>query len=176
LVVLGPWRELDGDVQRDPTVAPAVTGTAPAVERRSLLAEATRSNALPESSPSSSDSTSGSSGSEAPAAPASEPNERAGNRTATAGSARGDAKATASSAINPARAMRATPLAPKRRRATRPEFAEGATADSELDGIFAAPGAPERRAPADTVARELDGLFPAEEQATLGANGAPLPD
>jgi hypothetical protein len=64
----------------------------------------------------------------------------------------------------------------KRRRATRPEFVE-ASGDSELEGLFAAPGPLDRRTVSETTgARELDGLFPNEERAALGANGSPLPD
>jgi eukaryotic-like serine/threonine-protein kinase len=193
LVVLGPWRELDSGAEQD-SAAPAPAATTPAVERRSLLAEATRSPA-PESSPSS-DPTPGALDVASSAAGSSVAGSSvAGSSVAgssTAGSSAAGSSVAGSSTAVPAadsperqggrtgtaqpRATRAAPAAPKRRRPTRPEFVEAPTGDSELEGIFAAPGTPERRGPGETAARELEGLFPTEEQAKLGANGAPLPD
>jgi len=72
------------------------------------------------------------------------------------------------------------PTPARRKRATRPEpleVTQVSTDDADLAGMFAAPAPLEGRpANADNV-RELDGLFPSDqEDITLGANGAPLPD
>jgi serine/threonine-protein kinase len=62
---------------------------------------------------------------------------------------------------------------PRRKRPSRADAPEVASGDGELDGLFVAPQAAERRVSADG---ELEGMFPREEVLTVGANGAPLPD
>jgi serine/threonine protein kinase len=181
VVVLGPWRGLEASASHDSAAPLPSTTVAPAVERRSLMGETNRQGLAADGTAA---ATAGSSevsrtvaGAEdrPPAAPA------AADST-TGNGVRPDSRATSARSSNPPRAARATPTptpmaANKRRRAPRSEFAEAAEGDSELEGIFTAPGPLERRAPSEEGgARELDGLFPNEEQATLGANGSPLPD
>jgi hypothetical protein len=135
----------------------------PAVERRSLMVEAAKPPSAPEDTAS------------APATAASPP---AAAAAPTVSDARPDSRALAARVNGPSRATRAAPTANKRRRATRSEFIEAASpGDAELEGIFTPPVQLDRRASDEANgARELDGLFPNDEQATLGANGAPLPD
>jgi hypothetical protein len=79
---------------------------------------------------------------------------------------------TRGSAVQRVARSAASTTPPRRKRPGRGEAPENASADGELDGLFAGPDS-ERRVSADG---ELEGMFPREEALTVGANGAPLPD
>jgi serine/threonine protein kinase len=183
VVVLGPWRGLDVLTSEAVLSAPAAGGTA--VERRSLMADTPAPSPAPEPVASAS---SAAAHTDVPPAEARQkatsPLREASVRepslpstAATSRDARSDSKAVARSNNSLVRVTRPAALpVNKRRRATRSEFVE-ASGDTELEGLFATPAPLDRRAVGDaTSARELDGLFPSEERATLGANGSPLPD
>jgi serine/threonine protein kinase len=178
VIVLGPWRGLDPSLTQGPSSTQA---SAPVVERHSLMAEASRPvparegaaaamppGAAPAGFPSSAAAREASASAEL-AAPADEP--PADPRTASTRASGNPPRAT--------RAAAAT-VTNKRRRATRTETVEATASpgEEELDGLFTTPGVLERQPVTETGGslRELDGLFLKEEQATLGANGSPLPD
>jgi eukaryotic-like serine/threonine-protein kinase len=179
VVVLGPWRELRRSAHQDTSAAAVPIAAAPGVERRSLMAEAARAapglDSTPSVSPPSGVPSSGMAlGEKAQSSPTSRAPAPGASTTVTGADTRLDSRALAARGANSPRATRALPAANKRRRSSRSEFVE-ASGDSDLDGLFTAPGLLEQPGSA-AGARELDGLFPMDEQATLGANGSPLPD
>jgi hypothetical protein len=168
LYVLRPWQseEVTGEVALDKIPPAAATSTA--VERRSLLAEApqqpsdSESGALPDSdqrtaAPSSREAAS-KSGATAP-------------RASAANVARGSASPTSAA---PPRASK--PSVPRRKRPTREVAEVTPGSDDELESLFTSPAPLEGRRPGEPGGRELEGLFRAEEPASVGANGSPLPD
>jgi eukaryotic-like serine/threonine-protein kinase len=176
VLVLGPWRKLEAGAARDTTPAAPSGAATPAVERRSLLAEAARPAPEESSVPTPDAPSTATTQRAAPAGPAA--NSEGANPGTGSDAPLDDSRALAARVNpNPSRSTRTvSTFFNKRRRATRSDVVE-ASADSELDGIFTAPGLIERRPSAEAGrARELDGLFPDEQQAILGANGSPLPD
>jgi serine/threonine protein kinase len=175
VIVLGPWRGLEPSLRHDPST-PTASGSTTVVERHSLMVEASRPVPARE----------GAAGAMPPGAvPAAFPPRAVAAEAANEDGSLKDSRAASSRAAgNPPRATRAIATSVnKRRRATRTEPAEAPAASSspeeeELDGLFTTPGVLERQpvTEAGGSLRELDGLFPKEEQATLGANGSPLPD
>lgn len=182
-LVLGPWRGSDPILARGPYTSPVPP--APASERRSLMVEVPHTAPAREGTAVAippADATPGAFSSSGVAAEASaypgsaarEPSTERANEALTGSSA-----AVSRAGGNPLRATRAGGTANKRRRASRTEPVEAASSeDDELEGLFTAPGMLERRPASEAGGnqRELDGLFPKDEQATLGANGSPLPD
>jgi hypothetical protein len=171
LVVLGPWRQLapDGWQSQRSAATTAETPASPAVERRSLMAEASRP-APPQDSQRPEDGPGARSGE--PVANGTEVTQAAPSDAVAAPRARTTA---AQAAGNPPRATRATPA--RRKRAARPELEDATSAEGELDGLFDPPSTIEARPSREAAsARELEGLFPSERQVTVGANGSPLPD
>jgi serine/threonine protein kinase len=179
VVVLGPWSGLDQLTSEAVSPVPAAGGTA--VERRSLMADTAAPAPVPEraAAPTSVPTDESAPPSEARENVPSALREPSPHSMVAAGrDAHGDSRPAAARSNNSSVRMTRPAALPvnKRRRATRPEFVE-ASGDSELEGLFAAPSPLDRRTVSETTgARELDGLFPNEERATLGANGSPLPD
>jgi serine/threonine-protein kinase len=164
LYVFRPWQseEVTGEAALDklPAVASAPST---AVERRSLLAEAAPPQAVPSSEEGAS----------------AEP--RATTPAPREASSKPGVNAPRSSLVNVPRAApppgATRPSVPRRKRPTRPELAEVTPGtDDELDSLFTTPAPLEGRRPGEPDGRDLDGLFRAEEPASVGANGSPLPD
>jgi serine/threonine-protein kinase len=157
------------DTAPSPALAPPVA-PAPAVERRSLMAEATKPGAVEAATPSSA-------AEDAAAAPASTPGHASKPEPAARPRSSVSAEFRAALTRTPSTQRLARPAAaappPRRKRPSRADAPEGTDTDTELDGMFATPEPAERRVSSDA---ELEGMFPRDEAVTLGANGAPLPD